>query len=72
MKLFNRTDCCGERLGFFDLELSTDGATWSGRYFGGVAGKVESFFFNRPARYVQVRLRGTDYLSLAEVEVWAY
>jgi hypothetical protein len=29
-------------------------------------------YINRVARYVRIQLAGTNYLSLAEVEVWGY
>jgi hypothetical protein len=31
-----------------------------------------SMYINRVARYVRIQLAGTNYLSLAEVEVWGY
>ncbi|WP_106089258.1 galactose-binding domain-containing protein [Enhygromyxa salina] len=68
----NRTDCCGQRLSNYKVELldeqldvvatrSHSGASPARRDFdmGGATG-----------RYVRVRLDGSDYLSLAEVEVW--
>jgi hypothetical protein len=68
--LWNRTDCCGERLSNFDLLVSTDGANWTTFYYPGAAPTTTSFVINRVVRYVKVQLRGQDYLTLAEVQVW--
>lgn len=71
--VFNRTDCCGERLGDYEISvLDQDQAeVWSDHQTvqpqpqtivnaGGAAG-----------RYVKVRLTGTNVLSLAEVMVFS-
>lgn len=68
--IWNRTDCCGERLRNFDLLISTDGANWTTFYYPATAPTTSSFVINRVVRYVKVQLRGTDYLTLAEVQVW--
>jgi hypothetical protein len=68
--LWNRTDCCGERLSNFDLLVSTDGANWTTFYYPGAAPTTTSFVINRVVRYVKVQLRGQNYLTLAEVQVW--
>jgi hypothetical protein len=68
--LWNRTDCCGERLSDFDLLVSTDGANWTTFYYPGTAPTTTSFVINAEVRYVKVQLRGQDYLTLAEVQVW--
>lgn len=72
--LYNRTDCCSDRLSNFKLLLSEDGATWQSWSYPGVAGARTSFDVNRSARFVKVQLNSTGvarYLSLAEVIVYA-
>jgi hypothetical protein len=70
--LHNRTDCCAERLADFDILVSHDGVNWQLAYpFTGPAPARASFPVNTPARLVRVQLRGTNYLSLAEVQVFA-
>ncbi len=80
--LWNRTDCCGERLvpyyvlvsdvPFVSTDLDTARAQ---------AGVTEAFFdqepsptqrvdLNRSGRFVRIQLAGSNYLSLAEVEVY--
>jgi len=69
--VFNRTDCCSERLSNFDVMVSGDGSNW--QWIGGITGQAQPrnvFLTNAPGRFVKVQLRGTDYLSLAEVEVY--
>jgi hypothetical protein len=79
--LWNRTDCCGERLSNFyvlvsDQPFSTDLNTALGQplvssyYTHGQAGTTTTIAVGRAGRYVRVQLAGTNYLSLAEVEVW--
>ena len=68
--IWNRTDCCGERLSNFDLLVSTDGTNWTSFYYPGQAPTTTSFVVNRVARYVKVQLRGSNYLTLAEVQVF--
>ena len=69
--VFNRTDCCSERLSNFDILLSSDGIDWQvAASFSGVAPTRTPFAVSGSGRLVRVRLRGTDYLSLAEVEVF--
>ena len=69
--LWNRTDCCGERLHNFDLQISTDGATWTNFGYDGVAGVTTNFAINAAARYVKVQLRDPGFIGLAEVQVWS-
>jgi len=80
--LWNRTDCCGERLTSFWVfvsdtpfpagDLSTllrDGRVW--RYESrGPAGARTRIAVGRQGRYVRVQLAGSAPLSLAEVEVF--
>ncbi len=80
--LFNRTDCaCPERLANFyvlvsdqpfgssDLTTTLNQPGVSSYYTPGGAGPSMSINVGRPGRYVRVQLVGTNFLSLAEVEV---
>jgi hypothetical protein len=69
VRLFNRTDCCQERLRDFDLMLSEDNVTWRSIYVPGPVADVLEIEVGAMARYVRVQLRQVDYLSLAEVVV---
>lgn len=67
----NRTDCCSERLADFDIDVSNDGVNWTiARQVFGAVGARSTHTIGRQARFVRIRLRGTNYLSLAEVEVY--
>ncbi|MFT3766207.1 MAG: discoidin domain-containing protein [Minicystis sp.] len=68
--LFNRTDCCADRLGNFKVSVSDDGNAWQDVTFPGTAPARMAFSFNRTGRYVKVQLNGTNALSLAEVQVF--
>jgi hypothetical protein len=68
--LWNRTDCCQANLSNFDLLWSQDGLSWSSIYYPGQAPQRTTFAVNAQGRYVKVKLRGTNYLSPAEVQVW--
>lgn len=70
--LYNRTDGLGDRLSNFDILLSNDGITWwIAASFGGPAPARTALSIQASGRFVKVRLRGTNYLSLAEVQVFA-
>ena len=70
--LYNRTDCCASRLSDFDILVSNDGSNWQTAYsFFGTAPNPARISINVMGRFVRVRLRGTDYLSLAEVQIFA-
>lgn len=83
IQLWNRTDCCASRTSNFWVFLSdtpfastTVAATLAQpgvrafRYPGG--GETTMYVQTaRSARYVRVQLDGSDYLNLAEVQVWA-
>jgi hypothetical protein len=72
--IWNRTDCCGERLTNFTVSTSTNGTTWpssSTVTVAGQAGRPTSVAIGRNARFVVVKLKGTNYLGLAEVQVWS-
>jgi len=80
--LYNRTDCCAERLSNFYVFASEQpfgsndptatrlqGGVWSAHRAGAAGGEV-TFDVGRRARYVRVQLADTGaYLSLAEVQV---
>jgi hypothetical protein len=69
--IHNRTDCCTTRLADFDILISNDGVTWhTTASFGGSAPARAVFSIESAGRFVKVRLRGTDYLNLAEVQVF--
>lgn len=70
MTLYNRTDCCSERLRDFKLLLSEDGDAWREYEHPSTAGQEVTFTTDDNARFVKVQLNGTGYLSLAEVEVF--
>lgn len=75
--IYNRTDCCYDRLKNFVVEYSTDNVNFtviSGGDFTGVSPVSSSMFSVVPpkavdARYVRIRLLAADYLSLGEVFV---
>jgi hypothetical protein len=70
--VYNRTDCCPERLTNFDVLVSDDGTIWRNAASGLSSPRPAlSTPVNASARFLRVQLRGTDYLSLAEVEVIA-
>ncbi len=79
--LWNRTDCCSDRLGNFyvlvsdnpfsstDLMTTINQAGVSNYYTAGPIGVVKEIGVYRSGRYVRVQLAGDNILSLAEVEV---
>ncbi len=81
VQLWNRTDCCGNRLSNFyvlvsdqpfvstDLNTTINQAGVSSYFFSGAAGVTTNIMVGRTGRYVRVQLSGTNPLSLAEVEV---
>ncbi len=81
--IWNRTDCCASRLGDFwvfvsdspfaptDTPLSLSSTLGVYAYHQvGVPNPVVTIPVSAQGRYVRVQLTGTDYLSLAEVEVF--
>src|SRR5262249_46905356 len=69
--VWNRTDCCGARLSNFNvLLLDSTQTVVASAYVAGQAASPTSVALRRTARYVKVQLVGTNYLSLAEVQVW--
>jgi hypothetical protein len=69
--LWNRTDCCADRLSNFRLMLSNDDATWTTYNYPGTAPASVTFNVNATARYVAVQLNGYGMLTLAELQVLA-
>jgi RHS repeat-associated protein len=71
VEVWNRTDCCGERLTNFNVMLlDSNQAVVASTNVSGQAGTPTTVQLNGTARYVKIQLMGTDYLSLAEVKVW--
>jgi hypothetical protein len=75
VKIWNRQDCCAERLLPLQVQTSSDGSTWSqcATVGGtGAAGQVYTINCEATARFVRVSLTKdtADYLTLCEVEVW--
>jgi len=82
IRVWNRTDCCGTRLSNFyiflsdlpfasyDLNTTINQAGVSSYHVAGAAPAALTQAVNRTGRFVRVQLVGTNYLSLAEVEVW--
>jgi hypothetical protein len=75
--VFNRTDCCGDRLSDFDILVSDDGNFIDSGHFTvaaahpGPTGTRTEFAMNVWGRFVRVQLRGINFLHLAEVQVFA-
>jgi tetratricopeptide (TPR) repeat protein len=81
--IWNRTDCCSDRLGNYWVFVSntpfasTDtpttlqgrAATWSNHQTV-FPNPSTTIAVNAPGRYVRVQLNGSNYLSLAEVQVF--
>jgi YD repeat-containing protein len=82
IKVWNRTDCCGDRLSNFyvfvsnvpftstDVTTTVNQAGVSSYYTAGVPGVTTTINVGRTGQYVRVQLASTNYLQLAEVEVW--
>jgi hypothetical protein len=70
--VWNRTDCCADRLSNFYVELlDANGIVVKSSYYPGVApASLTVSMGNAVGNFVRVRLGGTNYLSLAEVQVW--
>lgn len=82
IKIWNRTDCCGERLSNFYVMVSSvpfgsislqaalaDQNVWK-QYIAGAAGRETTVPVDAEGRYVRIQLAGKNWLSLAEVEVF--
>ncbi len=83
IRVWNRTDCCGERLSNFyvlvsekpfaapDLNSTINQPGVSAFPAPSQGGTPSIFSIGKPGRYVRVQLVGTNNLSLAEVEIMA-
>ena len=83
IKLWNRTDCCGDALtdfyllvsdqpfGSSDLQMTQSQSSVTTYHFGGTPGTSTTVAVQRNARYIRVQLGRNERLSLAEVQVWA-
>ncbi len=81
VKLWNRTNCCADRLTDFHVLVSDVPFTStvlnttinqngvSDFHFPGTAGRETDINLNRTGRYLRVQLSGTNALQLAEVEI---
>ena len=75
--LWNRTDCCGERLSNFNVSVldNLHNTVWTNDFFTNGGYPNSSFTIDLPdntwGEIVKVRLNRVDYLSLAEVQVFA-
>lgn len=71
VEIWNRTDCCGDRLTNFNvILLDYNQNIVSSTNVAGQAGTPTTVQISGSARYVKIQLVGTNYLSLAEVRVW--
>jgi RHS repeat-associated protein len=83
MNIWNRTDCCGDRLSDYWIFVSDQpfaqsdtpatlqnrAGTWSSHQTA-MPNPSSAIAVGAQGRYVRVQLSGTNYLSLAEVQVW--
>ena len=81
IRIWNRTDCCAERLSRFHVFVSPTPLPAGGvqaaqqhpgvwtYYFDRTAGRTTEIPVSRSGRYVRIQLAGADYLQLAEVEI---
>lgn len=69
VEVYGRTDCCAERLTNFTIHASPDHANWTGFIVPGQVGNPTTVTFTGLNRYVRIQLVGTNYLSLAEVNI---
>jgi hypothetical protein len=81
VRVWNRTDCCADRLSDFyvfvsdvpftatDTTVQNQPGVWT-YDFSGAAGTTTTIPVGRTGRYVRVQLSGLNYLTLAEVQVW--
>ena len=72
IRIYNRTDCCSERLRDFFVEVSEDDENYTQAIFrAGNAGELLKLNLNGlKGRYVRIRMDRYEFLSLAEVEVY--
>lgn len=71
--LYNRTDCCSERLSNFNVYVldANQGLVEKKTFSGTVGNRVTINFSGKDARFVRIQLNRNDNLSLAEVVVKA-
>jgi F5/8 type C domain/PEP-CTERM motif len=70
--VWNRTDCCADRLSNYTVSLWLGGSQVSSTFFAGQSPVTQTFSFgSQMADTVRVQLTGTSYLNLAEVQVFA-
>ncbi|NOT59757.1 MAG: hypothetical protein HOP19_05975 [Acidobacteria bacterium] len=81
INVWNRTDCCGDRLSNFyvfvsnipftspNLSATLSQSGVSNYYVSGQASSPTTLDINRTGRFVRVQLAGTEFVSLAEIEV---
>lgn len=81
INIWNRTDCCPNRLANFhvlvsdtpfdsqDLSASINQPGVRNIFFSGSAGEKTVLALNKLGRYVRIQLAGANFLQLAEVEV---
>jgi hypothetical protein len=78
INIYNRTDCCGQRLENFYVMVSDSPAPFPGQpgtfqhFEAGEAGALTTVPVAASGRYVRIQLSGSGILSLAEVEVYGY
>ncbi len=72
IKVYNRIDCCMDRLSDFDVSVTNSSGTvvWTEHHLSAVGHTPATFFANVTGQYVKVQLRGNNYLSVKEVEVF--
>ena len=82
--VWNRTDCCGDRLSDYwvfvsdtpfgstdtPATLQSRAGTWSSHQTAEPSPSASIIVASAEGRYVRVQLSGTDYLSLAEVQLF--
>lgn len=69
--VWNRTDCCSERLSDYTVSLWFQGEQVDSRFFAGTSPVSASFSFaDVVADTVRIQLSGSNWLSLAEVQVF--
>ena len=70
--VYNRTDCCGERLRTLNVLISPDGQNWQRIYAhnGSDFQVLRVPGEGRTGRFVRLQLAATDYLNIVEVEVY--
>jgi alpha-L-fucosidase len=84
IRVWNRSDCCTERLRAFHVITSSEslpdgslaavrrGAGVRSVFVPGVAGRPTTVPIDTEARYVRVQLAEPGLLTLHEVEVWGW